>query len=526
MSTAARTAWLGAVVALLLAAAWFLLPTALGGATTYVSTYGTSMEPGLRTGDLAVLRPAAGYEVGDVVAFHSPALGTDVVHRIVDRDGDRFVTQGDGNEWRDEDRPTAEELHGALWVTVPQGGTVITALRSPWTVGALGVLGAGVLTAIAALRRSRTSRARVRPHGRRTRGLPLPRRALARRVAAAAGLLCVLAVTAAGALMTLPDTQATARDVPVVQEGRLTYTGAATTGTTYPGGRVVTGDPVYTALAHVVTLSYEHTLSSAGDLRADGTVQLELALSAPDGWRTELPAGGEVPLRPTRDGATATATVELNTAVASGLLAAHYEEVGADGGTATVEVVPQLEVAGSVDGAAFAAAPPEPVVFAIEPTVLRLAGEPASLSSTGGSTVTIEGTEPRVVTLGAAAVPLETARPLALGLALAAAVVAVVASWLGSSRGADPAEEFVVRCAGRVLPVARLVPEGTVVDVADAIALHGLATRLDRVVLHHAGPGEDTFAVSDGGTTYRWVHPRAARDAAQAPARARTARFA
>jgi signal peptidase I len=527
MSTAARTAWLGAVVALLLAAAWFLLPTALGGGTTYVSTYGTSMEPALSTGDLAVLRPADSYEEGDVVAFDSRRLGTTVVHRIVDREGDRFVTQGDGNAWRDEDQPAAEELHGALWLTVPHGGTVLGALRSPWALGALGVLVTVIAAVVAGARRpAARTRPGTRPAGRRPRRLSLPRRSVARRVAAGAAALCVVAVTGAGALLLLPETQATSRGVAVNQEGDLTYTGVAVRGATYPDGRVTTGDPVWTALAHVVTLSYEQTLTSAGDLHADGTLRLALELTAPDGWRTELPGGSAVPLRSTRDGATATATVELNTAVASGLLTAHYDEVGTDGGPAAITVTPELDVDGTVDGAAFAAPPPAPVLFTIEPTALRLAGETATLGSTGGTTVTVEGTEPRVFSLGGLSVPLETARALALWPALATALVAVVASWLGAARGSGPASDLAVRCAGRVLPVARFVPEGTVVDVVPD-ALHRVATRLDALVLHSAGADGDTFAVRDGDTTYRCVIPPAAvPSSVPAPARVLRGRLA
>src|SRR5215210_4036826 len=128
MRTAVRTASLSALVALVLAAAWLFLPTALGGSTTYVSTYGTSMEPRFSTGDLAVLRPAGSYEVGDVVAYRSEGLDTTVLHRIVERDGDRFVTQGDNNDFLDEDTPTADDVLGSLWFRVPQGGTALAAL--------------------------------------------------------------------------------------------------------------------------------------------------------------------------------------------------------------------------------------------------------------------------------------------------------------------------------------------------------------------------------------------------------------
>ena len=94
----------------MLAAAWLFWPAQLGGATTYVTTHGVSMEPGFSTGDLAVLRPADSYEVGDVAAYLSDSLNTVVMHRIVSVEGDRFAFQGDNNDWLDKDHPTSDEV--------------------------------------------------------------------------------------------------------------------------------------------------------------------------------------------------------------------------------------------------------------------------------------------------------------------------------------------------------------------------------------------------------------------------------
>ena len=85
------------------------------------------MEPGFHTGDLAILRPADSYAVGDVVAYRSESLDTIVMHRIVAGDGERFVTQGDNNDWLDEDRPTEDEILGTLFLRVPQGGKALGA---------------------------------------------------------------------------------------------------------------------------------------------------------------------------------------------------------------------------------------------------------------------------------------------------------------------------------------------------------------------------------------------------------------
>ena len=113
MNTATRAASISAVAALVLAAVWFLWPSGLGGGTTYVSTHGISMEPKFHTGDLAVLRAANSYAVGDVVAYRSPSLGITMLHRIVEDHDGTFVTRGDNNGWNDPDR--------WIWLIVENG---------------------------------------------------------------------------------------------------------------------------------------------------------------------------------------------------------------------------------------------------------------------------------------------------------------------------------------------------------------------------------------------------------------------
>src|SRR3954470_5949487 len=118
-----------------LVSAWlFFAPGALGGSTTYVVTEGISMHPRFHAGDLALSRSAGSYEVGDVVAYHSHALGTIVLHRIVAHDGSRYVFKGDNNDFIDPERPTADQLVGKLWLQVGGGGRGFLWLGSPKTI--------------------------------------------------------------------------------------------------------------------------------------------------------------------------------------------------------------------------------------------------------------------------------------------------------------------------------------------------------------------------------------------------------
>lgn len=123
----------------LLALLW---PTSLGGRVDYVMVSGTSMEPGMHTGDLVVLRRTGDYEVGDVVSFVVPAgepgAGIQVIHRIVEGDSSgRFTLQGDNKADMDRWRPTRSDIVGERYLLVPDGGRVLLLLQRPLVLSAV-----------------------------------------------------------------------------------------------------------------------------------------------------------------------------------------------------------------------------------------------------------------------------------------------------------------------------------------------------------------------------------------------------
>ena len=123
---------LHAVAWLLLAvAAVVLWPQRWGGAMTYVVTSGSSMAPTWQAGDLAVLRAADDYAVGDVAAFRSEEVKQIVMHRIVEEEDGRYRFRGDDNDFVDPDRVTDEQVLGKLVLRVPRGGTVLSWLVRP-----------------------------------------------------------------------------------------------------------------------------------------------------------------------------------------------------------------------------------------------------------------------------------------------------------------------------------------------------------------------------------------------------------
>ena len=114
---------------------WFTWPVRFGGATTFVVVHGHSMDPTFRSGDLVVVRKTNHYRVGDIAAYHVPegqaGAGSGVIHRIVRREGDRFVFKGDNRATEDQWRPRASDIQGKFAVRLPLPGEKFWALL-PW----------------------------------------------------------------------------------------------------------------------------------------------------------------------------------------------------------------------------------------------------------------------------------------------------------------------------------------------------------------------------------------------------------
>lgn len=131
------------IILALIVAAWFtwLRPATLGGPLTLVTVSGTSMQPTMYTGDLAVVRHKDHYAVGEVIAYHvrTPSGGKSVViHRIIGGNAKSgFETQGDNNSWPDPWRPKPAKIAGAVWMHFDNVGQVFSLVTRPLYMGAV-----------------------------------------------------------------------------------------------------------------------------------------------------------------------------------------------------------------------------------------------------------------------------------------------------------------------------------------------------------------------------------------------------
>ena len=122
---------LPALVLTLLAALGTMVAT---GTLLLVQTHGTSMQPLLHQGDLAVVVAGGSYRVGDVVAYRSEVLGTRVVHRVVAAGPQGLSIRGDNNPFVDPEVVPASRVEGRMWFRIPHGGVVGRASQTPWAL--------------------------------------------------------------------------------------------------------------------------------------------------------------------------------------------------------------------------------------------------------------------------------------------------------------------------------------------------------------------------------------------------------
>jgi len=477
---------------LALVAGWFgAWPVALGGRTGYVTTEGASMQPRFHTGDLALVRVADSYRVGDVVAYRSRLFETVVLHRIVAVDGDRYVTQGDNNPWLDPERPTSGDIVGKLAVRVPQGGIWIARATSPVMLALLTfTLLAGGGTALQTRRRrkretvsdrsSRTSR----PSGRMT-ALPAPLRAAAGVTAAVGVVGATLAVAGwTGPLETLTTTQR-----QVTHQTAFSYVTRVPPTAAYDGTTVASPDPVFRKLADTVVVHYSYR-GGPGDL----TVTAEL--SAPSGWHSTIPLTRKITFPTSRyDG-----SVQLDLTALDVRRQAAAAATGIPIEELSVAVVPRVETIG---GETFAPA----LRLRLTPLQLTLAGDRDSLTVARSTPSPQRVRTPRTLHLLGGDITAAAARQLSLLLTLAALLAGAVLALLAHrSRPADEAAAIHRRYAPQIVPVHPMpTPPGrAVIDVTEFATLARLADRYGLLILNWSRSDVETFLVQDESTTYRY----------------------
>lgn len=491
-----------------LAAAWVVLaPPELGGSTRYVILDGTSMEPSLHAGDLAVVRGQESVEKGDVVLYSHPQLGAHVLHRVVRDRGGRYVLKGDNNDFLDGVRPTADEIEGQLWFSLPHVGSAIVWARQPLHA-ALIVFGLAFLALGGGAAFSRARRPTP------TRGIvaaaPSERRATSNPGAAAQVVLGIglvgLAVFGllAVASYTRPSTRTATVPDAYAHVGEFSYGAPVEASDVYPDGLVDTGESVFLQLVPALDVAFDYRLAANEAADAHGAVELTAVLSDGAGWARRIPLGEPVDF----DGTRARATGSLDLVALGDIVDEMRALTGSGTTTFALGIVAAVDVRGRVGEEPIRQtfSPELPLVLdtvSVRPNAS--AEDSASFSTRRDETITVRS--PSSLVIGRLHLSVEDARRLALlGLVLAALVAAAGAGLLWRARSGGEPSQIASLFGDRLITISGLpaTESGSVTELDDAESLYRVAEHYDRIVLHWRDGRRHVYQVDDGASVYRY----------------------
>jgi signal peptidase I len=485
------------------AAAWAVLaPPELGGSTRYVITEGSSMEPKLHAGDLALVRAQETVEKGDVVLYEHPRLGVHVLHRIVRESGGRFVLKGDNNDYLDDVRPTTQEVKGELWVTLPGVGSAIVWAREPihaaLIVFCLAFFALGGGAAISALRR----------RSRATGPTRVPAEPAGTSSGLAQGILVagLAGLTTFGLLALVSYTRPVTRTQSVPDAyahiGVFSYGADVEPSDVYPDGTVDTGEAVFTSLVPALDVGFTYRLRADDASAVRGTTELKAVLTDGAGWAREIPLAESSRFT----GSTARATGSLDVLALNEIVEEMKTLTGSGTSTFGLRIDAVVDVDGQVGGSSVKKAFSPSLPLLLDTVSLRPdpSGE-SPFTERSSQAVTVEVAAP--IVLGGLQLSVVDARRLALlGLALAAIVAAFggVALWRTRTGGAP--SQIAALFGDRMITISQppSVDPARVTELSDAESLYRLAEHHGRIVLHWREGRDYVYEVDDGGSVYRY----------------------
>jgi signal peptidase I len=129
------------------------------------------MEPLFHKGDLAIVRRAAAYKVGDIVLYESPTIHRPVLHRIIVIQNDHYFFKGDHNDFVDPGYATSKDILGKLWFHIPKAGKILSWFGAPLHTALLAGIAVAFLLIRGASFIARASRLRTSSAGLPSRSL-------------------------------------------------------------------------------------------------------------------------------------------------------------------------------------------------------------------------------------------------------------------------------------------------------------------------------------------------------------------
>ncbi len=320
-----------------LALAWiFLAPTKIGGQASYIMIHGHSMEPKFHSGDLALVRKASSYQIGDIVTYWNDSMAAYTIHRIIDIKQDRFILQGDNNSWIDPVYPSQEEIIGKLWIHLPKLGKTMEWMRSPVNFALVIGLSGGLLMAgivLSPKKNRKKAFANPNPNGGMAIGLYL------------FGLLFFAFLALSFYAFSRP-VSINSNNILYQQEGRFSYSATGTPGI-YDANTVQPGEPIFPKLTCTLNVDFSYNLMGGQVQALSGSHQFYAqVLDAQSGWNRTIPMSQVLAFKGTSFFNTGT----IDLCQVEALVATLEQETGLRSSTYAMKIVSAVTVMGNVAG--------------------------------------------------------------------------------------------------------------------------------------------------------------------------------
>lgn len=366
----------GVITTLALVVWWMIAPPELLGQTTLLTTRGNSMQPLVHQGDLAILRKAGSYKVGDVIAYHADSLNSTVMHRIVRIGTDGITTKGDNNSWEDLDHPRKSQIRGRLIQLEPGGGKALDVFKSqPIRLLVALISGLCAYFAIRSWRKSKaqsltaekpTTRTPKKPkvpkgtkEPKRTPLLPgrIPRSGLGQplvnnvAVIATLAAILVFAGSITVAAFAQPSVHSKGGDAFYTMRGIFNYSAATKQGghLAYADGQVSTGDTVYYSLVDDLFVTYAYSYEGTTSFSGGGTLSLDAIIKGKTGWSHRIPLVERSPF----NGSSTRANAVVSLTQVKSLVQEVQKLTAVRDGSYTVELQATVRPVGTVGGQPF-----------------------------------------------------------------------------------------------------------------------------------------------------------------------------
>jgi signal peptidase I len=285
-----------ALLTVLLAVAWaFFAPRMLGGQAGYVIVNGDSMEPLYHRGDLVILLQADQAEVGDIFAYRYPELGP-VIHRVVAKEGNRFIMKGDHNPWTDGYQPVFGDFIGKAAFHLTGVGNTVRWLRQPARFAGLVAIMAGLLVFGMAFDSSQKKNMKIKwPHLRLSFPRIPPSISREREGYLFALSLLLFASIALGVYAFIrPISRLVEDNIEYINTVEYVYT-APSNPQVYTDGVIQPGEPVFTQLNCKLRIIMDYAIKSTQPVDVSGTYNAIVIVSEPTGWKKTIPLLPDTP---------------------------------------------------------------------------------------------------------------------------------------------------------------------------------------------------------------------------------------